>query len=146
MINVKAGEKIAILGFISPQNVQNVEKFTDVIDMGNHEQVLAIYSLGDMASENIQFTGYSCYSNGTIIGTEKQASNLTASASANDNKCVAINIRQDDLLANSAQYVKFGLLTGSNTGGNCSVVVIGVDSEFQPASQFNHANVSQVKL
>lgn len=146
MLNVKAGEKIAVLGYVPPQTVSNTEKFTETINMGNHEQVLGVATLGDMANENIAFTCYATHANGTVIGTAKAAANLAASATVNDNKIVAISIRRDELLANGAQYCKFGLVTGSNVGGPAAVVAYGVDSDFQPATDYNLANVAEVKL
>lgn len=145
-INAKAGEKIAVLGYVNPQNVQNSEKYTDVIDMANVEQAIGFALLGDMASENIAFTAYHCLSNGAVATVIKACANLAASAGANDNKILAISVRREELNANSAQYVKFGLVTGSNTGGNAAVLALGVDATFQPASVLNLANVAEVKL
>jgi hypothetical protein len=144
--NVAAGEKLAILGTIDPQTVANTEKFSDVIDMNTFHQVLAIAMTGDMASETIDFKCYTCDSDGTNATALKTATQLAASASANDNAQVAISVRADDLVATSKRYIKFGLVTGGATGGAAAAVVLGVDGRYAPESASNLATVKQVKL
>lgn len=121
----KLSERLALVGTIDPQTV-TTEVFTDVIDFGANVQALAIASLGNMAAETIDFKFYSCDSDGNNAAavTGKAATQLAAHASNNDNKQLIINVRDTDLLASGKQYGKFGLATGSTTGGMCSVDVL----------------------
>lgn len=144
--NVAAGEKLAILGTVDPQTVANTERFTDVIDLNTFHQVLGIALTGDMASETIDFKAYYCDSDGNNAVALKSATQLAASASANDNSQVVISIRSEDLLAAGKRYIKFGLVTGGATGGPAAVVALGVDPRFNVASSSNLASVKQVKL
>lgn len=141
--NVKACEKIALVGTVDPQTVANVEKFTDVVDVASYHQVLGIAVLGNIASETIDFKAYRCDSAGNNAVALKSATQLGASASANDNTQVVINVTADELIASGAQYVKFGLVTGDTSGGPACVVALGVDGRFGPVS--NLASVQEVK-
>lgn len=144
-VNVKAGEKLAILGRIDPQTVANTEVFTDVVDLSQAHQVIAIAQLGNMAAETVDFKCYTCDSDGNNAAalTGKAITQLAAHATNNDNVQVSITVRSDDLIATSKRYVKFGLVTGGATGGPASAVVLGVDARFDPASAINLTSVKQ---
>lgn len=145
-INVAAGEKLALIGTIDPATVANTEVFSDVVDMSKFHQVLAIALLGNMAAETIDFKAYSCDSNGSNAAALKNATQLAANATANDNAQVLISVRAEDMQASGKQYVKFGLVTGGATGGPAAVAVLGVDAKYQPASALHLASVLQNKL
>lgn len=144
-LNAKAGEKIALVGVISPQTVTSTEVFSNVVDMSQFHQVLGTVTLGDMANEAIDFTCYTCTSTGGTAVSLKASTQLGASASANDNKQIMLNVRSEELGA-SAQYIKFGLKTGATVGGMASVLIQGVDGRFGPESACNLATVLEVKL
>jgi len=144
-VNAGAGEKLALVGTIDPQTVANTEKFTDVVDMSEFHQVLAIAMLGDMAAETIDFTAYICDSDGSNATELKAAAQLSAHASDNDNKQIAIQVRADELGPLGKRYVKFGLVTGNTTGGAASVAVIGVDGRYQPEADNDLSSVVQIK-
>ncbi len=145
-INVAAGEKLAVVGTIDPATVANTEVFTDVIDMSKFHQVLGIALIGNVASETIDFKAYSCASGGGSAASLKVATQLAAHASNNDNTQLVINVRAEDMQASGQQYIKFGLVTGGATGGPCSVVALGVDAKFSPASDSDLASVQQIKF
>lgn len=144
-LNVLASEKLAVVGTIDPATVANTEVFTDVVDVSLFHQLFAIALLGNMASETIDFKCYRCASDGSSAVALKSATQLAASASANDNAQSIIGIRSEDLAASGARYVKFGLVTGGATGGPASVLVLGVDPHFNPASASNLASVLAIK-
>ena len=144
-VNIAAGEKLAILGRINPQTVANTEVFTDVVDLSRFHQALGIALLGNMAAENIDFKCYTCDSDGSNASALKAATQLAASATANDNAQVVISMRVEDLQATSKRYVKFGLVTGGATGGPAAAIALGVDARFEMASADNLVSVKQVK-
>jgi hypothetical protein len=133
--NAKLREILPVVGVLSAITTANVEKFTNVIDMANHLQVVAVLSLGDMASETIDFKCYTCDSDGSNPTALTSATQLAASASANDNKQIVMNVRSGDLLATSKQYIKFGLVTGGATGGPACVVVLAQPRQGPAADQ-----------
>jgi hypothetical protein len=144
-LNQKLSEGLALLGTVDPQTVANTEKFSDVIDFGAVQQVMAIALLGDMAAETIDFKFYSCDSDGNNAAavTGKAATQLTGHASNNDNKQLVINVRDTDLLASGKQYGKFGLVTGNTTGGPAAVAVLGLLRQGQ-ASASDLASVAEI--
>lgn len=142
--NVKAKTKLAIVGTIDPQTVVNSEVFTDVVDMSVLHQAFAIALLGNMANETVDFKAYRCDSDGSNAVALTAATQRAASATANDNIQIAINVRSDDLIASGARYIKFGLVTGNSTGGPAAVTVLGVDARFGPASDLNLASVVEL--
>lgn len=123
----RLSELLAVAGVLAPQTVANTELFTDVVDLGAFEQVMAVAQLGNMAAETIDFKAYACDSNGSnaVAISGKAATQLVAHASNNDNKQLVVNVRNTDLLASGKQHVKFGLVTGGATGGPAAVVVVG---------------------
>lgn len=126
-LNQRLSEMLPTIATIDPQTVANTELYTDVIDFGKVEQAFAVALLGNMAAETIDFRFYSCDSDGSnaALVTGKAATQLAASAGANDNTQLAINVRDTDLLASGKQYGKFGLVTGGATGGPAAVIVQG---------------------
>lgn len=141
----KLSERLALVATIDPATVANTEVFTDVVDMGANMQAMAIASLGNMASETIDFKCYSCDSNGSNAAAISglAATQLAAHASNNDNTQLIINVRDADLLASGKQHIKFGLVTGGATGGVSSVAVIGLPRQGL-ASAADLSSVAQI--
>lgn len=133
--NVKAYEKVALVGIIDPQTVVNSEVFTGVVNLGAYHQALGICALGNMAAETVDFKCYTCDSGGGTAVALKSATQLAAHASNNDSKQLLINVTADELIASGAQYVKFGLVTGSSSGGPACVMALGIDPRFSPVTQ-----------
>jgi len=128
-------ERIAVVGTVDPQTVANVEKFTDVVDMSKWHEACFVALLGDMANETITFTVYesanSDGSSGSAI-TGKTTS-LSASASANDNTQIQVNLKGEEL-GSGKRYVRAGLVTGNSTGGPAAVLALGLCPRYGPAS------------
>lgn len=144
--NIRATEKVALVGTIDPGTVNNVEKFTDVIDMSKAFQVMGLALLGDMANETIDFKAYTCDGDGNNAVALKAATQLAASAAANDAKQIAINVRAEELQASGKQHIKFGLVTGAATGGPAAVVVLATDLRMGWAADADLSSVVQIKV
>lgn len=132
--NVLASEKIAVIGTLDPATVTN-EAFTDVIDLSEWIQVMAVALLGNMADANdVVMKAYVCDSAGNNAKAIKTKT-LTAAA-GNDNSQIVIGVRSEDLHAQATynRYIKFGLANAGGTGGPAGVAVLGVDAKYGPAS------------
>lgn len=145
--NVSLGEGLGVAGVIAPVTTANTQKNTGAIDLAKWDSLLFVFQTGDMASETIDFGVETCDSDGTsnavdIVG--KQATQLGASASANDNKQVVISLKSVDLIANGKQYVRGTMVTGGATGGPCACLVLGVP-RYGPASGVDLASVVEIK-
>ena len=133
-VSSQPSERIAVVGTIDPQTVMNTELFTDVVDMKHFHECMGIALLGNMAAETIDFAVYTCDSDGNNATELKDITQLAAHATNNDNKQVIINVKSQDLASANKRYVKFGLVTGSNTGGPAAVVALGVSPRYAPGT------------
>lgn len=126
MQQAQIAEALAVVATIDPATVANTLVYSDVVDMGLHQQAMAICALGNMAAETIDFKAYSCDANGDnpVAITGREATQLAAHATNNDGRQLIINVRDTDLYASGKQHVKFGLVTGGATGGPAGVVVL----------------------
>ena len=143
---VSLSEGLGVAGVISPATTANTQRNTGAIDVSVWDGLLFLFNLGDMASETIDLGVETCDSDGTsnavdIIG--KQATQLAASATANDNKQVVIYVKSVDLIANNKRYVRGTMITGGATGGPASCIVIGVP-RYGPADLRDLSSVAQV--
>lgn len=143
-VNAKLREALPVVAVLSPQAVVNVEKFTDVVDLSAHRQLLAVVALGDMAAEAIDAKFYACDSDGSNAVAVTSAAQLAASAAGNDNKQIVINVRAEDLLASGKRYGKFGVVTGGVAGGSVAVVVLGLPRAGAASAQDLASVVQQV--
>ena len=137
---------LAVAGVIPPATTANTARVSGAINLATFDQLLFVFQLGDMASETIDGGVQTCDSDGTSNAVDisgKTLTQLAASATANDNKQVVINIKSVDLIANGKQYVRARLITGGATGGPAGCVVLGVP-RYGPATGANLASVTQV--
>lgn len=145
--NVSLAEGLGVAGVITPATTANSQRNTGAIDLSKWDQLLFVFQLGDMASETIDFGVETCDSDGTsnaVDITGKQATQLGASASANDGKQVVIAVKSTDLIANDKRYVRGTMVTGGATGGPAACIVLGVP-RYGPASGVDLSSVVEVK-
>lgn len=113
--------------------------------MNRFRKALVIFMLGDMANETIDCIVETCDSGGTNNVSLKAATQLAASASANDSKQIVIGINVDEMIASGKEYIRGKITTGNSTGGTCTILVIGMEPLYGPASGFDNATVLEVK-
>lgn len=143
--NVSLSEGVGVAGRITPATTANTQRNTSAIDMSKWDQLMFVFSLGDMASETIDLGVETCDSDGTsnaVDITGKQIS-LGAGASSNDSDIFVIVVRSTDLIANGKQYVRGTMVTGGGTGGPASCIVLGVP-RYGPASGVDISDVTQI--
>ena len=140
------GEGLAVAGVIPPAATANTQRLTGAIDVSKWDQLLFIFQLGDMSNETFDCGVETCDSDGTsnaVDITGKQATQLAASASANDNKQIVIAVKSSDLIANGKQYVRGTMITGNTGGGPAACVVIGV-GRYGPSSAYDISSVVEI--
>lgn len=140
-------ERFALVGTLDPVTVVNSEVFSDVIDMSKYAEVMGVLLLGNMANETVDFKCYYCDSGGSNAAALKSATQLAASAAANDGGQVIIGVRADDLngIAESKRYIKFGVVTGGASGGPASIAVFANPSRYSVAADIDLSTVAQIK-
>lgn len=144
--NVSLAEGLGVAGVITPATTANTQRNTGAIDLAVWDSLLFVFSLGNMASETIDCGVETCDSDGTsnaVDITGKQATQLSAHASNNDDKQIVVAVKSVDLIANGKRYVRGTMVTGGGTGGPAGCVVLGVP-RYGPADGVDLASVVQV--
>lgn len=147
-MSVNASSLIAVIATIDPIVITTAELFTDVVDLGRWDQVIAIAMTGDMAASTLDFAAYTCTSGGSGAVALKNTTQLASSATANDAAQLLISVRSGEVGAVTGglkQYCKFGLVS-SSTGGPCAVIVLGIDNRYGTASVNDLASMLQIKI
>jgi hypothetical protein len=137
-------ESACPVAVLDPQTVANVAKLTAAIDMAKFHQATFVFLLGDMAAETIDCGVYeSDTSAGTYTALSgKQATQLAAHASNNDNKQIVITVRSEEL-SSGKRYLKGRMVTGNTTGGPACIVAYA-DPRFGPATDDKAGGIVQV--
>lgn len=144
--NNSVAEGLAVAGIINPATTANSARVTGAIDLSVWDQLLFVFQLGDMASETIDAGVQSVDSDGTSNAADisgKQATQLAAHASNNDNKQIVIAVKSSDLIASGKRYVRGRMVTGGATGGPAGCVVLGIP-HYGPADGVDLSSVVQV--
>lgn len=128
-----------LIGTIDPQVCTSTEKFTDVIDMMDFDEVTFYFLIGESDGSELVARVVTCNSSGNSVAALKTGDTLNNSPSANDNSQIIINVSADDLAGGNCpadRYIKGGFVTGSN---DCLVAcaVIG----YRPKHGPGHADV-----
>jgi hypothetical protein len=140
-MNSKPTEFCPIVASLTPRTVADTEAFTNYVDMRAVGQALFVASLGDMANEAVTVRLYEAKDgSGTEARPLKSPAALTASASANDNKLVAVGVDARELSAGFT-HVRLGVVTGGETGGAVSAVAVGLQPRYSPGTSLNLAAV-----
>lgn len=118
---------------------------TSYVTAKNVGEVTLIACLGDMANETIDIALYQGQGGSTNAKALKAATQLAASASANDSGIVIITARTDELDVDGGfTHVAGRIVTGNTTGGTCTMLVVGSDLRYAPASLVDAATVLQI--
>jgi len=119
-------EFAAPVAHLRPQTVNNTAQTSTPIDMQRFHEVMFVFLLGDMAEETIDLGVQQSVAEGGPYSalSGKQATQLTASATANDNKLVVITLKSEELTANN-RFVRARVVTGGSTGGPVAILALG---------------------
>jgi hypothetical protein len=145
-ISTSLAEGLAVAGVIVPATTNSTPRVSGAIDVSKFDQLLFVFQLGDMANETVDCGVQSVDSDGTSNAADlsgKVATQLAASASANDSKQIVISVKSADLIASGKRYVRARMVTGNTTGGPAACVVLGA-GRYGPSSASDLASVVQV--
>lgn len=119
-----------------------VTTYVDTRKTGHRFTLIAI--LGDMASETIDVAIFKASdSSGTGAASLKAATQLAASATANDNKAVIVEIEASEIDL-AKPFIAGRCVTGSTVGGVVGLVLLMSGQHHGPGSDDN-TNVLEVK-
>ena len=143
--NVSLGDGLGVAG-TAMGTASSTPLVTGAVDVSKWAAIIFIFRFGDMANETIDAGVQTCDSDGTsnaVNITGKQITQLAASASANDSKIAVVAIVPGDTAANNKSFVRGRIVTGSGTGGTCSIIALGVP-KYGPADLVDVTDVVQV--
>ena len=129
-----------LIGTIDPQRLTTTELFTDVIDMGDFDQVTFYFLVGNTDFADIIARVVTCNAAGSTRTAFKTATTLGGSSSTNDNVQIIINVAAEDLAGGNSpadRYVRGGIVTSSNQADAVACAVIGYLAKHGPG----HADV-----
>lgn len=142
MLNVNATSVLKVVATIDPASITGAEVFSDPIDMGIWESVLAVACTGTLDGGAVDFKVYQCDSAGAnATAAIKHTVQLASDPIVNGDGQLVMAFRADEMPSKGALgYAKFGLTIGAN-GGPAVVLVIGVATRYSPgaAKQLNAA-------
>lgn len=139
-----AAEQVAVLQ-VNTGTASSTPLAGTAVRMNRYRKALVVFVLGDMANETIDAIVETCDSGGTNNVSLKAHTQLAGSASANDSKQLVMGIHVDEMIASGKEYIRGKITTGNTTGGTCSIIVLGLEPMYGPASAFDNATVLEVK-
>lgn len=150
-------EELAEVARIAPQTVSAAATgSSDVVDIQNWDEVLAIFQMGDYASGNDGSVAVGVYydtaSNGSFAnlvqdsdGNNKSLTTATFTGSSGDNQDGIIRVTREEVaaMASGARYIRLKA-TPSNEDLLLSAVLLGRAARYAPASNFDLAAVGEI--
>lgn len=131
-------ESLAFVGLIAPSNhTANTDNTIAGIDASRFKRLVAIGAVG-VVNGNVQ--GYweaSAQANMNVVTNVASSIPFTLTTNLN-NRAFALEVRADQLPANT-RYVRPVFIVNT-TAAFLSVIVLGCDANYKPASQFDLAN------
>jgi hypothetical protein len=108
---------------------------TSYVSAKNFGRAILFAMTGDMAAETIDVAIYQGQGGSTNAKSLKAATQLAAHASNNDTGIVIVSVDLNDLdVANGFTHIAGRILTGGGTGGTCTMLLLGGDCRYAPAS------------
>lgn len=146
--NALPSEVAAVVGTIDPDAYTAATTVSDYADMGQFESLMFIISVGTMASTAtldavIKQATASAGTGAKNLTVSKAITQLTEAGTDSD-KQVIINVRAEDLdLANGFDFCAISV-TGGTAASDYGVVVLGMNSRNNPASDYDLASVDEI--
>lgn len=124
---IKLGDLLVLVAAKCGAATSAAPALTGAVDMSKYHRVYAVIGLGDMAAETID----AVLQSDTVdtfddsAATVVAATQLAASAAANDGKFLILECKAEDLPAGD-QYLRGRVITGDAVGGIVSIAIFGV--------------------
>ena len=140
-------EIAAIVGAIDPDANTAATYTTGWIDMANFQSIMAIIMAGDLGTSATIDAKLEQATNGSGAGAKDVAgSDITqlTQAGTDSNKQAIIQCWAEDLdLTNEFTHVRLSLTVGAATS-DCGAVVLGLNSRYGPASDYDASTVDEI--
>jgi len=136
-------EKIAVMGAIDPQLVDNTSVTSDWVPMENLGQVLAVLNVGatDITLDAKLQEATSAAGAGAADLTGKA---ITQFAATDDNKQALIGVRADEISSGFTHVALVVTVGDGVAGAYVSAVLLGGDARYRPADDLDVASVDEI--
>ena len=142
-VNQLPSEAAAVIAVLDPDSYVAGTHTVSDIDMSKFHNVLVILSVGDMASTStVDLNVKSDSASGGSYATTIASITQLTEAGSDDDKQVLVNIRSADL-AEGQRYLEVNLVVAA-AASECSVVVLGFDPRYAPASNHDASTVDEI--
>lgn len=140
MFTEQLSESLSIQGAISPSNhTNNTDATLPGVDMSLFKRLMAIINIGVLGGTNVQAYWRASANSNMNVTTNVAASIPLVASTAN--KVETMEVRADQLPAGT-RYCQLVVIT--NTAGTfVDVVVLGGESAYKPAKNYDLAQVDQ---
>jgi hypothetical protein len=125
--HAQINETLKLAGIRNPATLNSTPATTNAVDFSKFSKVIGVLVLGDMANETVDFRLESSATDvdfGGTVTTRVAATQLAASASANDNKQIVLEL--DNMQVGGDRYIRGRAVTGNTTGGIATMLIFGV--------------------
>lgn len=147
-------DRLAIVARVSPNALAAAAYTSDVIDMSKWRRVAAILATGDVGNNGTVVvtaqanTANSASGGTTISGKAFTSSNFTGSGSGTaggSNHEDIIEVSDEDVrdALDGARYLYFTLTVGTATS-DATLIVVGIDPRYEPASDSDLSSVLEI--
>jgi len=136
-----ASERCGVLGVLVPADRANATTNGSAIDLSKFQRVLFILQLGSIDTTVDFKLQESATTGGTF--TDIAGKSITQLTATDDNKQAIIELESPEMGAGK-RYARCVFTSGAGTACLSSVVVLGVDPRFGPATDDDLASVAQV--
>lgn len=145
-------ERCAILGTVDPGALSATTYNTDIVDMRYWRRVAFILLAGTIGDVDgtLQLQLYVNTANSTsspaptaVAGKVFTATNFSGSTDSNKQGIIEITAEECETALDFGRYLFATLTVGTQTSG-ASVLVLGIDARYGPATEYDLASVTEV--
>lgn len=142
-----ASEKVAVLGYITPNYGTARTITSSIVDASMYESVLFIFQSGTVSScsGKIICTVYEGTKT-TAVTTSLGKMTWTATNTGQGNKFWVFDVPNDKHTGPTYRYLKGRMVYSAGTGAGLSAVALGFKPRYGPAADNDIANVDEIKV
>jgi hypothetical protein len=139
----KAHDIAAVVGAIDPQSANNTTLTSDWVDMSKFKTAAFVLSVGTTDC-TVAFKLVEAKDSSATGAQDLSGKAITSYTATDDNKQAVISVNDTDLTVNTGYgWVRASITLSNATAGLVSLVAIGLQPRFSPASDNKHADCFQ---
>lgn len=142
-MNANASERVALLGGINPQLLDDAAATSDWVSLENFDRVFVIVRVGATdTTVDAKLQGATSAAGANAADLSGKA--VTQLSGTDDGKAVILEVKAEELSAVQTHVAVVVTAGNGTTGAYVSAEVIGFDPRYADASNFDSADVAQI--